>query len=72
MPKFENVVTIEVAPGRRDEMLRFLAAHKARCLKNEPGPWNSKSCCLKTTIRKFFRTRCIGMRPPSERIGNGP
>jgi (4S)-4-hydroxy-5-phosphonooxypentane-2,3-dione isomerase len=36
MPKFANVVTIEVAPGRRDEVVTLLAAHKAR-VKNEPG-----------------------------------
>jgi len=37
MPKFANVVTIEVATGRRDQFLPLLAAHKARCLKDEPG-----------------------------------
>jgi quinol monooxygenase YgiN len=37
MPKFANVVTIEVAPGRRDQLLPLLAAHKERCLKDEPG-----------------------------------
>jgi len=37
MPKFANVVTIEVAPGRRDQILPFLAAHKTRCLNDEPG-----------------------------------
>ena len=36
MPKFANVVTIEVAPGRRDQVVALLAAHKAR-LKSEPG-----------------------------------
>jgi quinol monooxygenase YgiN len=36
MPKFVNVVTIEVAPGRRDQVVTLLAAHKAR-LKDEPG-----------------------------------
>ena len=36
MPKFANVVTIEVAPGRRDQVVALLAAHKAR-LKDEPG-----------------------------------
>jgi quinol monooxygenase YgiN len=36
MPKFVNVVTIEVAPGRRDQVVALLAAHKAR-LKAEPG-----------------------------------
>src|SRR5215510_8700417 len=37
MPKFANVVTIEVALGPRDQLLPLLAAHKARCLKDEPG-----------------------------------
>ena len=37
MPKLANVVTIEVTPGRRDQILPLLAAHKARCLKDEPG-----------------------------------
>jgi quinol monooxygenase YgiN len=37
MSKFANVVTIEVAPGRRDQVATLLAAHKARCLKDEPG-----------------------------------
>jgi (4S)-4-hydroxy-5-phosphonooxypentane-2,3-dione isomerase len=36
MAKFANVVTIEVVPGRRDQVATLLAAHKAR-LKNEPG-----------------------------------
>ena len=36
MPKFANVVTIEVAPWRRDQVVALLAAHKAR-LKSEPG-----------------------------------
>ena len=37
MSKFANVVTIEVAPGRRDQVATLVAAHKARCLKDEPG-----------------------------------
>ena len=36
MSKFANVVTIEVGPGRRDQVVALLLAHKAR-LKNEPG-----------------------------------
>jgi quinol monooxygenase YgiN len=36
MSRFANVVTIEVAPGRRDEVVTLLLAHKAR-LKDEPG-----------------------------------
>ena len=36
MSKFANVVTIELAQGRRDEVIALLLAHKAR-LKDEPG-----------------------------------
>jgi quinol monooxygenase YgiN len=36
MSKLANVVTIEAAPGRRDEVVASLLAHKAR-LKDEPG-----------------------------------
>jgi quinol monooxygenase YgiN len=36
MSKFANVVTIEVAPGRRDQVVTLLLAHKAR-LNDEPG-----------------------------------
>jgi quinol monooxygenase YgiN len=36
MSRFANVVTIEVAPGRKDEVVALLLAHKAR-LKDEPG-----------------------------------
>ena len=36
MSRFANVVTIEVTPGRKDEVVDLLLAHKAR-LKNEPG-----------------------------------
>jgi quinol monooxygenase YgiN len=37
MPKFATVVTIEIAPGRKDEFLPLLLAHKGRCLRDEPG-----------------------------------
>jgi quinol monooxygenase YgiN len=37
MPKFAIIATIEVAPGRRDQLLPLLMAHRARCLKDEPG-----------------------------------
>ena len=31
------VGSIEIAPGRRNQFLPLLMAHKARCLKDEPG-----------------------------------
>jgi quinol monooxygenase YgiN len=37
MPKFANLVTIEIQPGDKDEFLPLLLAHKARCLRDEPG-----------------------------------
>jgi|SRR5581483_291568 quinol monooxygenase YgiN len=36
-PKLVIVGTVEIAAGRRDQLLPLLMAHKARCLKNEPG-----------------------------------
>src|SRR5262249_22364305 len=37
MAKLAIVATIDVEPGRRDELLSLLAAHGARCLRDEPG-----------------------------------
>jgi autoinducer 2-degrading protein len=56
MAKFANVVTIEVTPGRRDQLLPLLAAHQARSPNNEPGTCNSKSCLPRnddTTILSY-------------------
>ena len=36
-PKLAIIGAIEIAPGRRDELLPLLMAHRARCLKDEPG-----------------------------------
>ena len=37
MPKLAIIATIQVAPGRRDQLLPLLMAHRARCLKDEGG-----------------------------------
>ena len=37
MPKLAIIGTLEVAPWRKDEVLPLLMAHRARCLKDEPG-----------------------------------
>ncbi len=37
MPKRAIVATIEATPGRMDELMPLLMAHRARCLKDEPG-----------------------------------
>ena len=37
MAKLAIVATIEVAPDRREEVVSHLMAHRARCLRDEPG-----------------------------------
>ena len=37
MPKLAIIGTLEVAPGRKDEVLPLLMVRRARCLKDEPG-----------------------------------
>ena len=37
MPKMANIVTIEVEAARRHQVVTSLLAHKARCLRDEPG-----------------------------------
>jgi (4S)-4-hydroxy-5-phosphonooxypentane-2,3-dione isomerase len=37
MAKLAIVATAEIAPGRTDEVLSLLMAHRERCLKDEPG-----------------------------------
>jgi (4S)-4-hydroxy-5-phosphonooxypentane-2,3-dione isomerase len=37
MPKLAILATIEVAPGRMEEYLPIIMAHRARCLRDEPG-----------------------------------
>src|SRR5277367_1482891 len=37
MSKLVIMGAIEVAPGKRNQVLPLLMAHRARCLKDEPG-----------------------------------
>jgi quinol monooxygenase YgiN len=37
MARFAIVATVEVAPGRVEELLPLLLAHRDRCLRDEPG-----------------------------------
>jgi len=55
MSKFANVVTIEVVPGQRDQVVTLLLAHKAR-LKDEPGTLQFEVLLAKdenTTVRVY-------------------
>ena len=65
MSKFANVVTIEVAPGRRDQVV-LLAVHKAR-LKDEPGTLQFEVLLPKdddTKVLSFEMYRAHGRRVP--------
>src|SRR6516225_4442186 len=53
MPKFGNVVTIEIASGRRDQVITALLAHKAR-LKDEPGTLQFEILLPKDDDTKIF------------------
>ena len=67
MSKFANVVTIEVAPGRRDQVVALLLAHKAR-LKNEPGTLQFEVLLPKeddTKVLSFEMSRRICTGHPS-------
>ena len=37
MPRFAIIGTVEIASGHMNEFLPLLMAHRARCLKDEPG-----------------------------------
>ena len=37
MPKFALIGTIRIAPGRTEQFVPLLMAHRARCLQEEPG-----------------------------------
>ena len=37
MSNFALIATIEVTPGRADALVPLMIAHRARCLKDEPG-----------------------------------
>ena len=37
MSRLAIIATMEVAPGKRDQLVPFLMAHRARCLEDEPG-----------------------------------
>jgi quinol monooxygenase YgiN len=53
MSKFANVVTLEIAPGRRDQVITALLAHKAR-LKDEPGTLQFEVLLPKDDDTKIF------------------
>ena len=71
MPKFANVVTIEVAPGRRDQVLTLLAAHKTR-LKSEPGTLQFEVLLPKDDDTKVLAFEVYGDAAAFEAHLNGP
>ena len=71
MPKLAIVATIEATPGRMDDLMPLLMAHRARCLKDEPGtlqfdfliPGDDKAKVLLIEVYKdedAFKAHCNG------------
>lgn len=68
MPKLAIVGTIEVAQGRRDQLLA-LKARRARCLKNEFGITLQFEALLpRDNDTKFSCTKFTETAPPWTRI----
>ena len=65
MAPFAIVATFEVVPGRMDEFLPLLLAHRDRCLKDEPGtvrfdvlrPRNDEHQVMTSAVPTRSRTR---------------
>ena len=72
MAKLAIVATFEIAPGRMDEFLPLLMAHRDRCLKGEAG--TLVSMCSGQGPRRIpsYSTRSTWMMPPSRYIGMAP
>ena len=66
MPKFANVVTIEVAPGQRGQVVTLLAAHKARVKKREGNP---SIITTSSMLSAFGTKRTSNHRPAMSAFG---
>ena len=71
MSKFANVVSIEVAPGRRDQVVTLLLAHKAR-LKDEPGTLQFEVLLPKDDVTKVLAYEMYRDDAAFEVHRNGP
>src|ERR1700745_2224971 len=54
MPKLALIATLEVATGKRDQVLPLLNAHTARCLKDEPGTLQFQVLVPREDATKLF------------------
>ena len=69
MPKFANIVTIEVASGRRDQVVTLLEAHKARCLKDEPDTLQFEILLPKDDDAKVLSYEWVGAAHSPSKTG---
>jgi (4S)-4-hydroxy-5-phosphonooxypentane-2,3-dione isomerase len=72
MSKVADVVTIEVAPGQRDQVIRLLAEHKTRCLKDEPGTLQFEILVPKEDATRIYLYEMYRDTPAFEVHLNGP
>jgi hypothetical protein len=64
VPKLAIIGSIEIAPGRRDQLLALLMAHRARCLKDESGTLQFEDLAphedeTKVLVRSLSRRRRV-------------
>ena len=71
MPKLAIIATIEAAAGRMDELLPHLMAHRARCLKDEPGTLQFEFLLPRDDKTKVMLFEVYADRPAFEAHWNG-
>ena len=69
MAKLATTGTIEVAPGRKDQLLPLLMAHRARCLKDEPGTMQFEVLAPHADDKEFSCTTSTMTTPHAACIG---
>ena len=69
MPKFALIGTIEIAPGRTEQFVPLLMAHRARCLQDEPRTVQFEVLLPREDTTKVMLYEAIATRLHSTRIG---
>jgi hypothetical protein len=72
MPKLAIVAEIEIQPGRMDEVLPLLIAHRAPCLRDEPGTLQFEVLRPRHDDTKVAATRRAQRRDGRDKIKIGP
>ncbi len=72
MSKLAIIGTIEVVPGKRDQVLTALMAHKARCLRDEPDTLQFEILKSRETVTQILLYEVYQDDAAFEAHRNGP